>query len=429
MILDIAKIFVEAGAGGNGCVSFRREKFIPFGGPDGGDGGKGGNVIIVVDKSKRTLIDFHYKPKYVAHYGEHGKGANRFGRHSDDLIIKVPPGSIIKDFETKEILADLDSDGKSIIVAKGGRGGRGNTSFTNSIRQAPRLAEKGEPGEKRWLEIELKIIADVGIIGFPNAGKSTLLSKISAAHPKIANYPFTTLAPNLGVVKFDDGIDLVWADMPGLIENAHNGVGLGHNFLRHIERTKILVHIVDMGAFDRDPILDFQIIMNELKLYNPKLLKLPQVIAVNKMDLKNTKERFLTFKKYIKRKYKIFPISAIEGKGVNELVQHIVKIFIKVNKAKEKQIPKIAQETKLYKYEPRFTIHKENNVYYVDGKEPKKWVAMTDMENVEALERLWFIFDKMGLIKALKNNGIKYGDIVKVGDEEFDYDLVQKYKP
>ncbi len=327
--LDKAKIYVKAGDGGNGCVAFRREKFVRFGGPSGGDGGKGGDVILQADKRLTTLMDFKYKKHFKAERGQHGSGNNKHGRNGKDLIIKVPVGTVVKDSETGEIIADLTEDGQKVIVAKGGRGGRGNSAFKTSTRQAPDFAEEGKKGEERWIELELKLLADIGIIGFPNAGKSTLISTLSSAKPKIADYPFTTLTPVLGVLQLDYGKSVVLADIPGLIEGASKGQGLGHEFLRHIERTKALIHMIDISDFrERDPIEAFNIINNELKEYSPKLLEKPQIVVGNKIDILSDKTLIKELKNYFNKKgYPFVPISLATKEGIDELKNEIKKVY------------------------------------------------------------------------------------------------------
>ncbi|MGB3989963.1 MAG: GTPase ObgE, partial [Acetivibrionales bacterium] len=325
MFIDRAKIHIKAGNGGNGMVSFRREKFVPAGGPDGGDGGKGGDIIFEVDEGLRTLIDFRYKRKYVAGSGENGGTAKRTGKSGKDLIIRVPPGTVVKDLETGRILADMVEPGQRTVVAKGGKGGAGNQHFATPTRQVPGFAKPGDPGEEYEVELELKMIADVGLVGFPNAGKSTLLSKVSAAKPKIADYPFTTLVPNLGVVRIDEGASFLLADIPGLIEGAHQGVGLGFDFLRHVERNRMLLHIVDVAGVDgRDPVDDFEKINEELRLYNPRLAERYQVVAANKVDLPQGQQNLERFKEAVEAKgFRVFPISAASGDGVKQLMQYI----------------------------------------------------------------------------------------------------------
>jgi GTP-binding protein len=322
MFIDEAKIYVKAGNGGNGCVSFRREKYVPKGGPDGGDGGKGGDVIIKADKSLHTLLDFKYHAYYKAESGEHGKGANKTGKSGNDAILKVPIGTVIKDFETEEILADLINDDEEFISARGGRGGKGNTHFATSTNRAPRNAEPGQKGEEKTLILELKVIADVGLIGMPNAGKSTLLSRISSAKPKVADYPFTTLTPNLGIVKYREFDGFVVADIPGLIEGAHLGKGLGIQFLKHIERTKVLVFLIDT-ANSKNVAMDYKILKNELRSFNPSLLRKPKLIVLNKMDLLKGKR----IKVGIKEKTPIVKISAVTGEGLKNLLDEVWKMI------------------------------------------------------------------------------------------------------
>jgi len=318
--VDRAKIRVKAGHGGSGCVSFRREKFVPKGGPDGGDGGMGGNVILVGDPNLSTLLDFKYRPSFQAQRGEHGKGSNKFGKSGSDLKIKVPLGTVIKDADTEKVIADITEEEKPVVVAKGGRGGRGNARFVSATNQAPREWEQGEYGEEKTLLLELKLIADVGLVGFPNAGKSTLISKLSAAKPKIADYPFTTLQPNLGIVKYRDEGSFVIADIPGIIEGAHAGKGLGLEFLRHIERTKVLVFLIDCCA--EDPISDYQTLRQELRKHDPTLLERPQIVTLTKIDLR-PEERFDAFEKAVGAS--VFKISSVTGAGLNRLKDEIWK--------------------------------------------------------------------------------------------------------
>jgi len=330
--IDKAKIYVKGGDGGDGSVAFRREKFVPFGGPAGGTGGKGGDVIIEASDSLKTLLDFKYKRHFKAERGQHGSGSNKHGRSGKDLIIKVPVGTVVKDSETGEILADLTKKGQRVIVAKGGRGGRGNASFKTSTRQTPDFAEKGQKGQERWIDLELKLLADIGIVGFPNAGKSTLISILSHAKPKIADYPFTTLSPVLGVMELDRGKSVVLADIPGLIEGASKGEGLGHEFLRHIERTKALIHLIDISDFrEREPEEAFEIINRELEQYSPDLLKKPQIVVGNKIDLLSDRKLIERLEKYFQEKgYPFVAVSLATKENIDTLKNEIAKLYEKL---------------------------------------------------------------------------------------------------
>jgi len=420
MFIDRAKIYVKAGDGGNGVVAFRREKYVPRGGPSGGDGGKGADVVLVVDPTLSTLVDFKYKVHYKGKRGEHGQGANKFGRSAEDLIIRVPPGTVVKDAETGEVLADLVEDGARFVVAKGGRGGRGNARFATSVNRAPDFAEKGEPGEERWIILELKLLADVGLIGFPNAGKSTLLSRMTAARPKIADYPFTTLSPNLGVVEtgLGPGRSFVLADIPGLIEGAHEGQGLGHEFLRHVERTRLLVHVLDLSGIERDPLEAFYAINNELEKYSEKLLEKPQIVAANKMDLPEARENLERVKCNLENKgYKVIAVSGATGEGVRQLIMLISEMLSKLPKTET------VEQVKQYNIveEEPFKIEKKDNIYYISGKKVERLVAMTDLDNDSAVKRLQRTLKRMGIDDALKEHGINPGDTVVIGDYEFYY--------
>jgi GTP-binding protein len=323
--VDYVKIYVKAGDGGRGCVSFRREKYVPKGGPDGGDGGKGGDVIIRASSELHTLLDHRYQKTYKAKRGEHGKGSNMKGKDGEDLIIQVPIGTVVKDADSEEILADLDEDGKDLIVARGGKGGLGNAHFATPINQTPRYAQPGQKGEEKWIILELKLLADVGLIGLPNAGKSTLISIISSARPQIADYPFTTLTPVLGVVKYKDYQSFVVADIPGLIEGAHKGAGLGHQFLRHVERTSILLHLVDVSDYlQSDPVGDFEKIQKELELYNPELINKPFAVVGTKIDIAYEGKRLKRLKDYCKGKgIDFFPISALKKEGIDKILEYL----------------------------------------------------------------------------------------------------------
>ena len=422
MFIDRASIHIKAGDGGNGIVSFHREKYVAAGGPDGGDGGKGGDIIFVVDEGLRTLIDFRYKRKYIAEAGENGGAARRTGKSGRNTVIKVPPGTIVKDVRTGRILADMVEPGQETLVAKGGKGGAGNQHFATSTRQVPSFAKPGDPGEEFDIELELKLIADVGLVGFPNAGKSTILSVVSAAKPKIADYPFTTLEPNLGVVSIGEGTSFLMADIPGLIEGAHEGVGLGFDFLRHVERNRLLLHVVDVAGVDgRDPLSDFEQINEELSKYNPKLAARPQVVAANKTDLPQGRENLEGFVKTIEKKgYKVFPISAASNSGVKELMQYIA--------AQLKELPEampIVDEVKdvVYKAEEEepFTVRREGNVYIVEGSWIRKVVGSTNFNIYESLQYFQRSLRTKGVIDALENLGINEGDTVKIYDIEFEY--------
>lgn len=421
--MDTARIQIRAGNGGNGCISFRREKFVPRGGPDGGDGGKGGHVILVATLGMSTLIDLHHNPRQSAENGGHGSGKKRDGPDGADRIIKVPVGTIIKDFDTEEILADLTQPDQSVVAARGGIGGKGNSRFKSSTFQTPRVAEKGEPGIEREISLEVKIIADVGLVGYPNAGKSTLLSRTSAATPKIASYPFTTLIPNLGVVRIDQEKNFVLADIPGLIEGAHKGAGLGHQFLRHIERTKMLIHVIDLSATDgRDPIEDYEQLNLELGHYNSVLTELPQIIALNKIDMPEAESNIERVKTYFGKR-KVFPISAITGEGINPLMQQAYRSLQYLqSKAREETETTITFEHELPP-EPRqrYVLEKTEEGFIVTGDEPKRAVVMTDMDNEQALMLLFRKLKKMGLINALTRSGVKEGDTIKIDDFEFTY--------
>lgn len=425
MFFDKAKIFVKAGDGGNGIVSFRREKYVPLGGPDGGDGGKGGDVIIEVDEGLRTLVDFRYQRHYKAKRGEHGMGAKKHGKDGENLIIKVPPGTVVRKEETGEVLVDLVSPEQRFLVARGGRGGRGNARFLSNRNRAPRFSEKGEPGEELSLILELKLLADVGLVGYPNVGKSTLLAAVSAAQPKIGAYPFTTITPNLGVVKVQEE-SFVMADIPGLIEGAHQGVGLGHEFLRHLERTRVLIHVIDAAALEgRDPIEDFYQINEELTHYNEKLAQLPQVIAANKIDLPQAQENIARLQAKIGKEHEIFPISAATKQGVEQLLLRVKQLLEKLPLQQEqerKEIPAVIYQEP----DPKFDIIHTEGIYIIKGKAVERLAAMTNFEQEEGVRRFQRILEKMGVFAALEANGIKEGDVVSIGEIEFAYTQKQE---
>ena len=416
MFFDEAKIYVKAGDGGNGCVSFRREKYIPFGGPNGGKGGKGGDVYLGVDAHLNTLINFKKRSHFKAQRGDHGRGKNQTGKQGEDLTIAVPPGTVAYDADTGQLLADLIQPEQRAIVARGGRGGRGNAAFATPTNQAPRLAEKGEPGQERWLRLELKLIADVGIVGVPNAGKSTLLAAVSAARPKIADYPFTTLEPNLGVVTVDDR-DFVLADIPGLIEGAHAGAGLGHQFLRHVERTRLLIHLLD-GA-SADPLSDFEKINEELALFDSQLARKPQVVVLNKMDLPQTQALWPRIRREMKKlELEAMSISAVTGQGVPTLLQRVAGLLDSLPKKEP-----VIEEVKVFRLEEEepFSITQEGDGWRVRGPEIERVVAMTNWEYDEAVMRFQRILEAMGISAALEKAGVEVGDTVSIGDIELEW--------
>lgn len=420
MFVDVAKIFIKSGDGGNGAVSFRREKYVPFGGPDGGDAGKGGDVVFVVDKNMRTLLDFKYKKKHEAERGENGGRNNMFGRDGKDLIIKVPAGTVIRDAETNRVIADLTEEGQSVIAAKGGRGGRGNARFATPTRQAPDFAEPGMPGEEKWVVLELKLIADVGLIGFPNVGKSTILSMVTGAKPKIANYHFTTLTPNLGVVELPGVNSFIMADIPGLIEGAHEGTGLGIEFLRHIERTRLLIHVIDVSGIEgRDPIDDFKKINEELRLYSEKLASKPQIVAANKTDIPGANENFEKLKQEMDRKgIKIFKISAAANQGLRELMLYAASILQTLPIEKEEIEDMYIPEEKRFTYE---ITRSDDGAYVIDGSFVDRLLQSVNIYDSESLKYFHKVLEKRGIIQKLRDMGIQEGDIVRMNDFEFEF--------
>ncbi len=422
MFYDRAKIYVKGGDGGNGVVSFRREKYVPEGGPNGGDGGNGGNVILKTDLGLRTLVDFRYGKHYKAARGQHGQGKNKHGKNGEDLVVRVPPGTVVKDEESGQVLGDLVEEGQSMIVAHGGRGGRGNARFASSYNRVPTFAEKGEPGEERWLLLELKLLADVGLIGFPNAGKSTLISRISAAKPKIAAYPFTTLVPNLGVVRLDEGKSFVVADIPGLVEGAHQGTGLGHRFLRHVERTRLLLHILDGGQTEgRDIIRDYQTINRELAHFNRELSRRLQIVVVNKMDLPGAEDNFQRLKEYLGADVTVLGISAVTGAGIDRLLRVTAALLAEIGRQPDPALKPERIKVVEGPAAERFQISFEGGVWVVAGEEIEKHVAMTDFNNEDAVKRLQHIIRIMGIENALREKGVKAGDAVKIRDMEFEF--------
>jgi GTPase len=427
MFVDQVKIYVKGGDGGNGMVAFRREKYVPKGGPAGGDGGRGADVVFEVEEGLRTLMDFRYQRHFKAPRGEHGMSKGQHGRGSKDMIVKVPPGTVVMDAETNEVIADLVEHGQRAVIAKGGRGGRGNTRFATPANPAPEIAENGEPGQERDVVLELKLLADVGLVGFPSVGKSTLLSVVSSARPKIAEYHFTTIVPNLGMVETEDGRSFVMADLPGLIEGAHAGVGLGHQFLRHIERTRVIVHVIDMAATEgRDPYEDYLTINRELKEYNLRLTERPQIIVANKMDMPDAEENLSKFKEQLEEDYPIFPISAITRQGLREL---LFAVADKIEQTPEFPLQHEEEEVGvnrvLYKHEAdpdAFTISRESDgSFVVSGEKIEKLFKMTDFSREESVRRFARQLRGFGVDDALRARGAKDGDIVKLLDFEFEF--------
>lgn len=427
MFVDRAKIYVKAGDGGNGCIAFRREKYVPKGGPAGGDGGKGGDVIIEADENLDTLLDFHYKRHYYAERGEHGRGKNQKGKDGEDLIIKVPVGTLVIDAETGELLADLVNHGQRVVVAKGGKGGRGNASFATSTRQTPYFAEKGEKGEERWLYLELKLLADVGLVGLPNAGKSTLLSKITNATPEIAPYPFTTKSPNLGVVERVDFVFTV-ADIPGLIEGAHENKGMGDEFLRHIERTSVLVFVLDGSDWETPPKKAYEILQKELYLYSPKLLEKPRIIVVNKIDLPEVQEKLKSVEEWLKEKSVPYVfISAKEGINIDKFL-NLLERFVK---EKKESLPVLEIEKEIEEYRkggslqnqsvPKIEKDNETNVWILEDKKTVSLANKLDLYNSQALSYFLNYIKRRGIIKLINKNKIKDGEMIKIGNFIFKY--------
>jgi GTP-binding protein len=422
MFYDQARIYVKGGDGGSGAVAFRREKYVPEGGPSGGDGGRGGSVIFVADEGLRTLVDFRYKRHYKAGRGEHGQGKNMHGKSGEDLVLKIPLGTLVKDADNGEVLADLTEHGQKVVVARGGRGGRGNARFISNANKAPTLSENGEPGIERWLVLELKLLADVGLVGFPNVGKSTIISRVSAAKPKIADYHFTTIVPNLGVVELEDGVSFVIADIPGLIEGAHTGAGLGHDFLRHTERTKLILHVLDIsGSEERDPIEDFKIIQEELRLYRTRLDERPVLVVANKMDLSGAEENLQRLRLELGDQFKIYPVSAVTGEGLAKLL-HDIAVMLPNLPVPELQLHQVEHRLNQVREEERFTLTREDEIFVIKGKEIERHLVMTNFESEEGLHRFQRILNVMGIDDALRAQGIKVGDKVKISDFEFEWE-------
>ncbi|AWZ48824.1 GTPase ObgE [Hathewaya limosa] len=423
MFIDKARIFVKSGDGGDGSIHFRREKYIALGGPDGGDGGRGGSVTLIADKDMTTLMDFTYKKKYVAERGTNGSGSKCYGKDGESLSIKVPMGTVVIDYDTNKVMADLSHHGDTCVVAKGGKGGKGNVKFATPTRQAPNFAEPGMPGEERYIKLELKLLADVGLIGFPNVGKSTLLSVVSKAKPKIANYHFTTLKPNLGVVDLK-GIDsFVIADIPGIIEGAAEGVGLGIEFLKHVERTRLLVHVVDISGLEgRDPIEDVKKINEELKNYSIKLWDRPQILAANKADMLYDEEDFKKFEEAMKEigYDKVFKISAATGQGVEELMKESARILSTIPVTELE----IAEEDKFIEEDKKFTYEidtSEEGIYTITGSFVDRLLSAVNVNDADSLRYFHKVLKNKGILDELRAMGIQEGNIVRVNDFEFEY--------
>jgi len=430
MFIDQANIYVKAGDGGNGMVAFRREKYVPDGGPAGGDGGNGGDVVFVVDEGLHTLMDFRYNRHFKADKGENGMSKGMHGRAAEDLFIPVPPGTIIKNEDTDTVLADLTEEGQQFIVAKGGRGGRGNTRFATSRNPAPNISENGEPGVELNLVLELKLLADVGLVGFPSVGKSTFLSVVTAAKPKIAAYPFTTLTPNIGVVELKDGRSFVIGDMPGIIEGAAEGVGLGLQFLRHIERTKVLLHVLDMSGIEgRDPFEDYQTIQEELRNHDPNILNKPQLIIANKMDMPDSEENLALFKEQMAETdedYELFEVSTIKNESIDQVLYRTVELIEEYEEAElEEETPIEVDSHVVYTHEEKeepFTITRDSEgVWILSGEEIERLFIMTNLEHEESIMRFSRQLRRMGVDEKLRERGAKDGDLVSLLDFTFEF--------
>ncbi|MDT8979744.1 GTPase ObgE [Paenibacillus sp. chi10] len=431
MFVDKTRIYVKGGDGGDGIVSYRREKYVPMGGPAGGDGGHGGDVIFRVDEGLRTLVDFRYQKHFKADRGEKGRNKSRHGANAEDMIVRVPPGTVVIDDDTKEVIADLTRQGQEVVIAKGGRGGRGNIRFATANNPAPELAEHGEEGQERWVILELKVMADVGLVGFPSVGKSTLLSVVSAAQPKIGAYHFTTITPNLGMVDVGEGRSFVMADLPGLIEGAHTGIGLGHEFLRHVERTRIIVHVVDMAGMEgRDPFDDWVKINEELKLYNEKLSERPQIIAANKMDMPEAEENLAVFREKVREMtgsdIEIMPISSLTRQGIQELLYRAMELLEQLPDAPEVEEVAEVDERKIYRFEKtrhdsEFTIRRENDTFVVESEAVENMLKRMQMNSHDAILRFARTLRHMGIDEALRKRGAVDGTIVRIADFEFEF--------
>ncbi|WP_053219038.1 GTPase ObgE [Virgibacillus senegalensis] len=424
MFVDQVKVYVKAGDGGNGLVAFRREKYVPMGGPAGGDGGNGGDVVFEVDEGLNTLMDFRYQKHFKAKRGENGMSKGQHGKNAEHLVLAVPPGTTVRDDDTGQVIADLVEHKQRAVIAQGGRGGRGNIRFATARNPAPELAENGEPGRERYIQIELKLIADAGLVGFPSVGKSTLLSVVSAAKPKIADYHFTTLSPNLGVVETTDQRSFVMADLPGLIEGAHEGVGLGHQFLRHVERTRVIIHVIDMAASEgRDPYQDYLAINKELKEYDLALENRPQIIVANKMDMPGAEDHLREFKAKLADNHQIYPISTVTREGVRELLFAVADLLDTI--PKESTPIEEKEERVVYKYEPEqegFQITRDpDGAFVLSGERIEKLFRMTDFNRDESVRRFSRQLRGMGIDEALRKHGAEDGDTVRLLDYEFEF--------
>ena len=422
MFVDYAKIIIKSGNGGNGAATFRREKYVAAGGPDGGDGGRGGDVYFVVDADSNTLIDFRFTKKFKAEDGQNGSGSHRFGKSGEDIYIKVPLGTIVKDAESGKVIVDMSKPGQKELILKGGRGGKGNSHFATSTRQAPRFAIDGEKGKEKEIILELKLLADVGLLGFPNVGKSTILSRVTKATPKIADYHFTTIDPNLGVVKTEYGDSFVLADIPGIIEGASEGVGLGTQFLRHVERTRLLLHVIDVaGTEGRDPVDDFNKTNAELEKYREKLASRKQIIVANKIDSMQDEENFKALEKLAKEKdLEIFKISAVTGEGLNELFNYVAKLIKTLPKEEVVDIEERIVYT-LEEEQDQFEIEVKGNEFIVTGPAVERLMGRVNIGDNESYHYMEKMLKKLGIEQALKDKGVKDGDTVKILEWEFEW--------
>ena len=425
MFVDTAVVELRAGDGGNGMVAYRREKYVPLVGPAGGDGGRGGNVYFTVDEGLRTLLDFRYKRLIRAEHGENGRHKNQHGANAEDLVIRVPPGTVVRDAESGDMLADLTGTDQRVLIVRGGRGGRGNAHFATARNKAPDMAERGEPGQQKIVRLELQLIADVGLVGLPSVGKSTLLSVVSAAKPKIAAYHFTTLTPNLGVVAVGEEASFVLADLPGLVEGAHEGLGLGHEFLRHVSRTRVLIHVIDMASTeDRDPAKDFGLIQAELQSYKEGLERRAQIVAANKMDIPGAEEHLAAFRRNCPD-VEVIPISAVSGEGVSGLMGRAAQLLREQEALEDSLAPDTGdQDAVVYRARPRtveFSVGRDGPVFVVHSAELDKLVRMTNFDQEDAVKRFQTIFRRGGIDEALRREGARNGDQIRVGDMEFDF--------